>query len=265
MAKHRVDYDKIAANYDAERYRDKEVDPDLQTFLAERSDQQGEERLAGLDISCGTGSQLAANRAQIPGLRLVGLDFHHGMLRQAIKKRRDIDWLQADGARLPLANASFDFISHQFAFHHIQDKASMLAEVYRVLRPAGRFVMSNLWVRKMPNWAIYRYFPAAWEQDRRDFPPTEAIDAMLAQAGFARVTATSTPWQGEDDLREFAEAARQRIMSQLITISEADYQAGLQKIDEALRQAESQVAGPETPILIPTEFCLLKIRAEKAI
>lgn len=56
----RVDYDSIADRYDATPHREKSVDPELAAFLAGRA---SPETLSLLDIACGTGNQLVANRA----------------------------------------------------------------------------------------------------------------------------------------------------------------------------------------------------------
>jgi ubiquinone/menaquinone biosynthesis C-methylase UbiE len=51
--------------------------------------------------------------------------------------------VQAEGAVLPFRAESFDFISCQFAFHHLPDKTRMLREVFSMLRQGGRFVIRN--------------------------------------------------------------------------------------------------------------------------
>src|SRR5690242_6387172 len=133
----RVNYDAIAHLYDGQPHRRKTVDPELVAFIVHHA---SSDRLSLLDIGCGTGSQLVANRAIVPDARLVGLDRSFGMLAQALSKGSDIAWVQADGAVLPFRAGSFDFICCQFGFHHLPDKAGMLGEVLRVLRPGGRFV-----------------------------------------------------------------------------------------------------------------------------
>ena len=94
----RVDYDIIAHLYDEQPYRRKTVDPELATFIAQHA---SPDRLSLLDIACGTGSQLVANRPIVPDARLVGLDRSFGMLAQARSKVSDISWVRADGAKLP--------------------------------------------------------------------------------------------------------------------------------------------------------------------
>src|SRR5262245_56565513 len=137
----RVHYVAIAHLYDRQPYREKTVDPDLLTFVAQRPPVAA---LSMLDVGCGTGNQVVANRAVVPHARLVGVDRSLGMLRQAQPKAPDLPWVQADSAALPFRAQSFDFITCQYAFHHMQDKAGMLREVFRVLRPGGRFVLSNI-------------------------------------------------------------------------------------------------------------------------
>ncbi len=60
LRKPRVNYDEIAHLYDAQPYRAREPDAELLAFAHERLD------LAILDIGCGTGNQLIANRTALP-------------------------------------------------------------------------------------------------------------------------------------------------------------------------------------------------------
>ena len=65
----RVNYDTIAHLYDTQPYRAKTVDPELVAFLEQCGPA---ETLSILDVGCGTGNQLVANRAMLPHARLVG-------------------------------------------------------------------------------------------------------------------------------------------------------------------------------------------------
>lgn len=256
MPHQRLDYDRIADRYDAERYRAKEADPDLLALLHQRPDLQAD-TVAVLDIACGTGSQLVADRQALPGIRLVGLDLFQSMLKQARRKATDIAWVRGDAARLPFADQAFDLVTNQFAFHHVRDKRSMVGEVCRVLRPRGRFVMTNIDPYQMPEWALYRYFPTARREDFKDFCPQEQITALLQEAGMAPVQVERRYSESVEDLRELLNAVRQRVSSQLLVISERDYRAGLARMERELCRARGQA------VSIPTCLCLLRFVADK--
>lgn len=75
-----VNYDAIAHLYDTQPYRAKSVDAELLAFVEQRFPAAS---LSILDIGCGTGNQLLANRAVVPQARLAGVDRSLGTLRQA--------------------------------------------------------------------------------------------------------------------------------------------------------------------------------------
>jgi ubiquinone/menaquinone biosynthesis C-methylase UbiE len=213
-----INYDAIAHLFDGQPFRGKTVDPELVTFMAQRACSN---RPSILDIACGTGSQLVANHSVVPDARLVGLDRSLGMLRQAQTKLGDIAWVQADAAMLPFQPECFDFISCQFAFHHILDKSLTLRAVIEVLRRGGRFVMRNLCPQECPDWLYYEYFPQAHTIDLEDFWPPEAIVTTMEAIGFARVTVELEHLRFEQDLCVWLDAVRRRDSnSQLMTISD---------------------------------------------
>ena len=113
----RVSYDEIAPSYDTQPYRSRSADPELLEFARDHETAD----LAILDVGCGTGNQLIADRSARPHARYTGLDRSFGMLRQARRKAPDLAWVRADGAALPFAASSFDFVCCQFAFHHVED------------------------------------------------------------------------------------------------------------------------------------------------
>jgi ubiquinone/menaquinone biosynthesis C-methylase UbiE len=256
MSHQRLDYDPIADRYDAERYRARDADPDLLAFLRWRPDLQPH-MVAILDIACGTGSQLVADRRALPEPTMVGLDLFQGMLQQARHKASDIGWVRGDAARLPFADQAFDLVTNQFAFHHVRDKRSMIGEVCRVLRPRGRFVMTNIDPRQMPEWALYRYFPAAKKEDLEDFAPEAQIAALLQEVGLTLVQVDRRYSESEEDLRDLLHAVRQRVSSQLLVMSERDYQTGLSRIEKELRRARGR------PVSVPTSLCLLRFAADR--
>jgi len=98
-----------------------------------------------LELGCG-GAQcsrwLAAAGAQVIAFDLSATQLAHA---QRINARTElaVPLLQADAQRIPLADGSFDLACSAFgALPFVADAAQVLREVFRVLRPGGRFVFS---------------------------------------------------------------------------------------------------------------------------
>ena len=252
----RVNYDLIAHLFDKGPYRAKSVDPALVAFTSRRT---ASDPLSVLDIGCGTGSQLIANRAIVPHGRLVGLDRSLVMLRQAQRKSSDIAWVQGDGAILPFRDQSFDFVTCQHALHHVQDKAGMVNSVFRVLRPSGRLVILSLCPQDSADWLYYEYFPESQAVDLIDFWPAQSIVAVLEAAGFAPVTAEHQHLHYEQNMQEWLNVVQRRdVTSQLMVISDTAYAAGLCRLEKGL-------ADGSIPPTCVDRLCLVTIRAERPL
>src|SRR6476620_9987360 len=90
-----------------------------------------------LEVGTGTGRLAGAIRERSPAARVVGADFALGMLRAG---DRTLDFVQADGLRLPFADDTFDAVTSAFVVRNLADTARGIAEQARVLRPGGRLV-----------------------------------------------------------------------------------------------------------------------------
>jgi SAM-dependent methyltransferase len=250
----RVDYDAIAHLYDGQPYRAKMSDPELSAFIAQST---ATHTVSVLDIGCGTGNQLVADRTVVRGARLVGVDRSLGMLRQARAKTSDIDWVQADAALLPFRPDSFDLVTCQHVFHHVRDKAAMLHEALRVLRSGGRLVLHSLCPQESPDWLYYEYFPEAHAIDLTDFWSPESISACMETAGFVAVTEERQHLRYEQNLRDWLIVVQRRdTCSQLMAITDSAYAAGL-------RRLEQELADGSAPAVRTDHLCLVTIRAEK--
>jgi ubiquinone/menaquinone biosynthesis C-methylase UbiE len=130
-------------------------------------------------------------------LRLAGVDLSAAMLAVArTKLPDDVCLLRAAADVLPLAPASYDVVTLTSALHHLPRPAAALAEIRRVLKPAGCLVLTD--------WCgDFFFYPllAAWLRLTRR--PIERIFrsdeccALLGKAGFRimSVDRFSVNWQ----------------------------------------------------------------------
>ncbi|MPY86629.1 MAG: bifunctional demethylmenaquinone methyltransferase/2-methoxy-6-polyprenyl-1,4-benzoquinol methylase UbiE [Luteitalea sp.] len=117
-------------------------------------------RLAGhevvLDLCTGTCDLALALRRSRRARRVVGLDFSAAMLRVGLTKVRaarhgdSIPLVRGDAMHLPLADASVDGVTMAFGLRNVQQPASALAEVARVLRPGGRLAILEFGTPRIP-------------------------------------------------------------------------------------------------------------------
>lgn len=97
-----------------------------------------------LDIACGTGEIVAALAKHYPQSHFFGLDIAERALAKARKRTRqfkNIQFIQADARQLPFKDNSFDFVLISEAFHHFDFPKTLFAQVKRVLKPGGLFLM----------------------------------------------------------------------------------------------------------------------------
>ena len=99
-----------------------------------------------LDIATGTGD-LAILMTQTSATKIIGLDISAGMLDVGRKKISDknlldkIEMILADSENMPFEDNSFDAITVAFGVRNFEHLDKGLAEILRVLKPGGIFVI----------------------------------------------------------------------------------------------------------------------------
>lgn len=101
-----------------------------------------------LDLACGTGL-MALMLAQVVD-KVVGCDVTVEMLRRSEAAAiaagvQNVSFVAAEASELPFDDGAFDLVTSRTAFHHFPDPHRALAEVARVLRQGGRFVIEDVY------------------------------------------------------------------------------------------------------------------------
>jgi len=129
--------------------------------------------------------------------RVVLLDYSRTMLRQAQERLGSEGrylYVAANAYTMPLMDGLFDAAAMIRVLHHMADAPRVLAEVRRVLRPQGTFILEfankrNLkailrwWLRRQ-NWNPFTLDPVEFAPLNFDFHPRQ-VEAWLAEVGFA--------------------------------------------------------------------------------
>lgn len=99
-----------------------------------------------LDIATGTGD-LAIEMAKSTDAKITGYDLSAGMLEVGRKKVKEqnldnqIEMIQGDAENMPFEGNSFDCITVSFGVRNFENLEKGLNEIYRVLKPGGKFII----------------------------------------------------------------------------------------------------------------------------
>ncbi|PPD51351.1 MAG: methyltransferase type 11 [Methylotenera sp.] len=101
-----------------------------------------------LDLGCGAGDAIAQMLRRYDHVHVTGLDRSPTIVRSALKRNRaDVhsgraEVVQGDLGTLPFPNARFDRVFSIHTLYFWDDVATVLAEMERVLKPDGSFVIT---------------------------------------------------------------------------------------------------------------------------
>jgi arsenite methyltransferase len=102
-----------------------------------------------LDVGCGAGvDTLVAARMVGPQGRVIGMDLIPEMLGRAQANLRktaigNVSFQESSAEEIPFPEGSFEAVISNGVFNLIPDKLKALKEVFRVLKPLGRFMIAD--------------------------------------------------------------------------------------------------------------------------
>jgi len=135
-----------------------------------------QEGLCILDICTGTGDLALKIANKFPSAEVSAIDFSSNMLAMAIAKAdnlgiRNVTFKENDCTDMDFESNSFDYVTISFGFRNLSFSATnlknALAEVYRVLKEGGRFIIletsqpENSFIRKIFHFYVKMAVPRA--------------------------------------------------------------------------------------------------------
>lgn len=139
------------------------------------------------EICCGRGEafRLLQNRFRVG----VGVDISPGMLEVGRRELpgENVMFVQGDATRLPLADNLFECVLMLGGIHHVNHRARLFAEIFRVLKPGGILVwrepVNDFFIWRWLRTVVYRLSPTLDDQTEHPLQYAETL-SQLEAAGF---------------------------------------------------------------------------------
>jgi SAM-dependent methyltransferase len=166
-----------------------------------------------LDLGSGGGIDVLLSARRVsPGGKAYGLDMTDDMLALARENQRkagieNVEFLKGDIERIPLPDKSVDVIISNCVINLSADKDSVLREAFRVLKPGGRFAVSDVVVRGDDVPAEVRRSMELWIGCVAGALEEGEYRAKLAHAGFTGIDLEPTRIYRAEDAQSFLASA----------------------------------------------------------
>jgi arsenite methyltransferase len=161
-----------------------------------------------LDLGSGGGIDVLLSAKRVgPTGKAYGLDMTDEMLALAEENKRrsgiaNVEFLKGEIEHIPLPDNSVDVVISNCVINLSSDKDAVLREAFRVLKPGGRFAVSDVVTRgemlpEVRNSLLLWVGCVAGSLEENDYR------AKLAAAGFEQIDLEPTRIYNVDDAREF--------------------------------------------------------------
>jgi ubiquinone/menaquinone biosynthesis C-methylase UbiE len=165
-----------------------------------------------LDLGSGGGIDVLLSARRVgPTGKAYGLDMTDEMLELARENQHragigNVEFLKGEIENIPLPDASVDVIISNCVINLSADKRRVLREAFRVLKPGGRFAVSDVVVRGEVPEAVRRSMEL-WVGCVAGALEESEFKRLLAEVGFVEADAEPTRVYRAEDARAFLEGA----------------------------------------------------------
>jgi SAM-dependent methyltransferase len=195
-----------------------------------------------LDLGSGGGIDVLLSARRVgPTGRAYGLDMTDDMLALARRNAEEagvtnVEFLKGQIEAIPLPDASVDVIISNCVINLSADKRRVLAEAFRVLKPGGRFAVSDVVVRGEVPAAVRRSMEL-WVGCVAGALEESEFTRLLSDVGFVEPSIEPTRIYRSEDARTF------------LTEAGIDVDASVEQIDGKFMAAFVRATKPATPAL----------------
>jgi arsenite methyltransferase len=155
-----------------------------------------------IDLGCGKGTDLIRLREAVGEYgRVVGIDIAEGMIEKAKRTiakfgYTNVSVVRSELEQLDLPDKIGDLIISNCTINHASNKRAVWSEIFRVLRPGGRFVVSDIYSTE-PVPAEYANDPVAVAECWAGAITRGEYLAILGETGFTNISLLeeSKPYQ----------------------------------------------------------------------
>jgi SAM-dependent methyltransferase len=161
-----------------------------------------------LDLGSGGGIDVLLSARRVgPTGKAYGLDMTDDMLALARENQRqagveNVEFLKGEIENIPLPDNSVDVLISNCVINLSADKDRVLREAFRVLKPGGRFAVSDVVVRGAVPDAV-RHSMMLWVGCIAGALDEQDYQARLATAGFTGISLEPTRTYNIEDARHF--------------------------------------------------------------
>ena len=165
-----------------------------------------------LDLGSGGGIDVLLSARRVgPTGKAYGLDMTDDMLALARENQKkagveNVEFLKGEIESIPLPDSAVDVIISNCVINLSADKRRVLAEAFRVLKPGGRFAVSDVVMRgEMPE--VLRRNVELWIGCVAGALQEADYRSLLAEVGFEEIDVEPTRIYRVEDAREFLKEA----------------------------------------------------------
>ena len=111
--------------------------------------------------------------------------------------RLNISFREMDGSAIKFPEATFDVVTAVQTAHHWRDPVAVLNEIFRVLKPGGRFylyeanraetIVPEGWIRKRSGWPPSALVIAGWRRFGMNEDEWATLSSMVRSMAFSNM------------------------------------------------------------------------------